>query len=56
MEEQKIEEFYHAVLAIRRLVEHFKSPKALMDTDDVLKHFGLTREELEGTPDNAVDD
>ena len=55
MEEQKIKEFYHAVIAIRRLIEHFKSPEALMDTDDVLKRFGLTREELEGTPDNAVD-
>lgn len=55
IEEQKIEELYFAVLAMRRLVEHFKSPKTLVDTDDVLKRFGLTREELEGTPDDAVD-
>lgn len=54
-EAQKIEELYYAVLAMRRLVEHFKSPKTLVGTDDVLKRFGLTREELEGTPDDAVD-
>lgn len=55
LEEQRVEELYYAVLALRRLVEHFKSPKALMDTDDVLKRFGLTREEVEGVPDDAVD-
>lgn len=55
LEEQRVEELYYAVLALRRLVEHFKSPKALVDTDDVLKRFGLTREEVEGVPDDAVD-
>lgn len=54
-EEQRVEELYYAVLAIRRLVEHFRSPKALVDTDDVLKRFGFTHEELEGLPDDAVD-
>ena len=55
IEEQKVEELYLAVLAIRRLVEHLKSPKELVDTEDVLKRFGITREELERIPDDAVD-
>ncbi|NHM28023.1 type II toxin-antitoxin system Phd/YefM family antitoxin [Desulfofundulus sp. TPOSR] len=55
LEEQRVEELYYAVLALRRLFEHFKSHKALVDTDDVLKRFGLTREEVEGVPDDAVD-
>lgn len=54
-EEQRVEELYHAVLAIRRLVEHFESPRELVGMDDVLKRFGVTREELEGIPDDAVD-
>ena len=55
LEEQRGEELYHAVLAIRRLVEHLKSPRELLDMDEVLKRFGVTREELERMPDDAVD-
>jgi PHD/YefM family antitoxin component YafN of YafNO toxin-antitoxin module len=55
LEEQRVEELFHAVLAIRRLVEHTKTPKSLVDMDDVLKRFGVTRTELEGMPDDAVD-
>lgn len=55
LEEQRVEELYLAVLAVRRLVEHSKSPQELLDTDDVLRRFGITREELERIPDDAVD-
>ncbi|MQL51801.1 hypothetical protein GFC01_05895 [Desulfofundulus thermobenzoicus] len=55
LEEQKAEEIYFAVLAMRRLIEHSKSPKSLVAMNDVLKRFNVTREELAEVPDDEVD-
>ncbi|GEA15486.1 hypothetical protein E308F_17300 [Moorella sp. E308F] len=45
-EEQKIEDLYLAVLALRRLAENAKTPERLLEMDEVLERFGITREEL----------
>ena len=40
-EEEKVERLYHAVVALRRLVENQKSSQSLLTTDDVLSNLGL---------------
>jgi PHD/YefM family antitoxin component YafN of YafNO toxin-antitoxin module len=45
-EEAKVEDLYHAVMTIRRLIEHLKSGEEALGFDDVLNEFGLTRDSL----------
>ncbi len=52
LEERKIEELYFAVKALRRLIEHLKSGSPLIDMDEVLKRYGLSRESLAEAPDD----
>lgn len=47
-EEMKVEDLYFTVLAVRRLVEHSQAKEKLMDADEVLEKFGITREEIMG--------
>ncbi len=47
-EEAKVEDLYHTVIALRRLIEHVKSGKELLDADDVLREFGFTRSDIMG--------
>ncbi len=56
VEERKVEDLYYAVLAIRRLVEHSKSSEPLVDMEEVLSRFGVTLGELEGIPDEPLED
>lgn len=46
-EEQKVEELYEVVLAIRRLLEATNSRAPLTDIDKVMLKFGITKEMLE---------
>ncbi|MDN5327177.1 MAG: hypothetical protein PWP41_1873 [Moorella sp. (in: firmicutes)] len=54
-EEQKMEELYLAVLALRRLAENAKTPENLIEIDEVLKRFGITREELAEEPGDEME-
>jgi len=52
LEEQKIEDLYLAVKSIRRLVENTKAGTPLIEMDEVLKKYGLSKESLAEVPDN----
>lgn len=54
-EELRVEELYLAVKAVRRLAEHFQSGEALLDTEDVLKEFGFSKETLLGESEDGMD-
>lgn len=58
LEEQKVEDLYLAVKSLRRLVENTKAGTPLIELDDVLKRYGLSKESLAEVPDNyeKVDD
>lgn len=46
-EEQKINEIYDEVLAMRRLLEFTKNKLSFIDNDDVMKHFAISPDMLE---------
>ncbi|WP_338835874.1 type II toxin-antitoxin system Phd/YefM family antitoxin [Neomoorella thermoacetica] len=54
-EEQKIEDLYLAVLALRRLAENAETPERLLEMDEVLERFGITREELAEAPGDEME-
>lgn len=45
-EEERVEELYHAVVALRRLVEHQKLGQQALSTDEVMKKLGISKEAL----------
>ncbi len=47
-EEAKVKDLYDTVMALRRLAEHTKSGEELIDADDALREFGLTRDDITG--------
>lgn len=47
-EEAKVESLYDTVFALRRLVEHINNGEELIEANDVLREFGLTREDITG--------
>lgn len=45
-EEMNVEEIYDSVVAVRRLMEHVLSGRDTISADEILKKFGMTREDL----------
>jgi len=47
LEEQRVEDLYIEVLAIRRMLELIKNEADLLDNDAIMKHFNVTPDMLE---------
>lgn len=46
LEEEKVEDLYDVVLAVRRLLENLKNSNPLLDNQSVMESFGITEEML----------